>query len=484
MDPLRLIPDDDGEVIILTTDLVVVGRDAGCGIRLGDASVSRQHAEIRLEGDRWLVRDLNSANGIMLDGKRIPHGSLRHGQRLQFGSVGFRLEMNEGGDSDGATLAFASPAPWAAVRESGEPIARPAPTESARVSGQAAPPSHRRAWMVVAASVAVLAIGFGVWLRAQSASRPSPAGSRTTPTVAPAASPSASPVANPVSAVEAVATSTPQPAPSGSPGPTPGSPAAADGPPALAEAAMPSPAPVATVALPRGVIVISTDTQAAILVNGQAEGLLQAGGFRRVEVTPGEHIVTFEVGRQRRDIVVRTNANEQAVARFEMQSLRPATPVPTPTLAPRRSASDERPSRAAAPKPQGKPPLAEATPPVTPAVTPVPAAPAPAAPPVRSSIPPSVADAGLAKGVAATTRADYYRALLLLNDAVRRLEKDPQGGADLVIAHAYLAWTHHGLGRADEAQGSARQAMRLDPGVLAKLGSFPAPVLALFKASR
>jgi hypothetical protein len=54
-----------------------VGRLEECEITLGEACVSRRHAEIRPEGDGWRLVDLGSANGTFLDGVRLePNGSV------------------------------------------------------------------------------------------------------------------------------------------------------------------------------------------------------------------------------------------------------------------------------------------------------------------------------------------------------------------------------------------------------------------------
>jgi tetratricopeptide (TPR) repeat protein len=86
--------------------------------------------------------------------------------------------------------------------------------------------------------------------------------------------------------------------------------------------------------------------------------------------------------------------------------------------------------------------------------------------------------------VAATSRGDFYRAVLLLNDAVGRLQDDPQGKSQLAYANAYLAWAYQGLNRADEARAAADRALRTDPGIAGGLDNFPATALALFKRPR
>lgn len=464
MDPLRLIPDNGGEVLIITTPLVLIGRDPICDIQLSDPSVSRQHAEIRLEDDRWLVRDLNSANGVMLDGKVVQRSPIGHGQRLQFGSVAFRTETDQGDEPDGATVTLSRPVVHARTRPQVEVESRATLVGSGRATK--APQGGTgggagRTFLVSLVGLALLAAGAGLWLRGQGSSTVGDAAPRS-PEVTMTPPEGKTRV---IPSAPATATDT---APAATATPVPATPEATPPP-------QPSPAvEVAPATAPRGVIMISTDARAIVLIDGQREGVLPAGGFRRVEVVPGEHVVSFEVGKERRDLVVRANANEQAVARFEIRSLRSAVPPPTS-----RQRTKAEP-RAPAPTPVPR----SAAVPATPIPLPAPSTPTPTPPPARATVPPPITDAGLAKGATATSRRDFYRALLLLNDAVQRLEKDSQPGTDLVIAHAYLAWTYQGLGRTAEAQNSARRALRLDAGIAARLGSFPAPVLDLFKPGR
>jgi DNA-binding NtrC family response regulator len=47
-----------------------IGRTPSMGL-VADTRLSREHAEIAFDGDRWTVRDLDSRNGTFIDGKRI-----------------------------------------------------------------------------------------------------------------------------------------------------------------------------------------------------------------------------------------------------------------------------------------------------------------------------------------------------------------------------------------------------------------------------
>jgi hypothetical protein len=70
-----------------------IGRLEGCDLRLGHTSVSRVHAELlRADGDRWLLRDLGSTNGTLVNGSRIVGTvAVRPGDLVTFGDAAYRL---------------------------------------------------------------------------------------------------------------------------------------------------------------------------------------------------------------------------------------------------------------------------------------------------------------------------------------------------------------------------------------------------------
>jgi putative nucleotidyltransferase with HDIG domain len=74
--------------------LLRAGRLASLEIVLDDSSVSRRHAEVRLDGDGWYVRDLESTNGTYVNGVRIGTGELllRPRDIVQFGKVALIVE--------------------------------------------------------------------------------------------------------------------------------------------------------------------------------------------------------------------------------------------------------------------------------------------------------------------------------------------------------------------------------------------------------
>jgi hypothetical protein len=72
-------------------EVTIIGRDPErAGLAVLDASVSRQHAELRRTAAGWTLRDLGSTNGTFVDGKRLA-GEVRLGDRqlVNVGDVGF-----------------------------------------------------------------------------------------------------------------------------------------------------------------------------------------------------------------------------------------------------------------------------------------------------------------------------------------------------------------------------------------------------------
>lgn len=75
----------------LSKDEIVIGRLEGCDVIVEDPSLSRRHAEIRREGDEWVLIDLGSTNGTEVNGKRVNRHRLAPGDRLTFGETTFEF---------------------------------------------------------------------------------------------------------------------------------------------------------------------------------------------------------------------------------------------------------------------------------------------------------------------------------------------------------------------------------------------------------
>ena len=81
------------ERISVTRSPVVIGRMSSCDVVLADSNVSRRHAELRREGSRWILEDLGSTNGTLVNGKLAKEHVLGSGDTLDFGTSSLRFEL-------------------------------------------------------------------------------------------------------------------------------------------------------------------------------------------------------------------------------------------------------------------------------------------------------------------------------------------------------------------------------------------------------
>jgi hypothetical protein len=81
--------DRAGEIVELTSETVTFGRRAGNSVVLSDEKVSGQHASLTLEGGQWVLRDHDSTNGTLMDGRRIEEVGLTANDIFQLGRVLF-----------------------------------------------------------------------------------------------------------------------------------------------------------------------------------------------------------------------------------------------------------------------------------------------------------------------------------------------------------------------------------------------------------
>ncbi len=83
-----------GERFSLTESVVTIGRHPDSNLVLADPNVSRNHAEIRPQGDRYAVVDLGSTNGSRVNGVRVTTQVLNDGDELMFGNTRMRFEAS------------------------------------------------------------------------------------------------------------------------------------------------------------------------------------------------------------------------------------------------------------------------------------------------------------------------------------------------------------------------------------------------------
>src|SRR2546430_15378280 len=79
----------DDTVISMNEGPVLIGRQAGATLKIGNASVSRRHAVIERDGDRFIIADLGSRNGTFVNDVPVRRRELQHGDRVRIGESQF-----------------------------------------------------------------------------------------------------------------------------------------------------------------------------------------------------------------------------------------------------------------------------------------------------------------------------------------------------------------------------------------------------------
>lgn len=85
-----LVQQDDGESLcswLLKPGLQTVGREAHCEIMIDDGTISREHAQLIVDGHLIRLIDLESRNGTLVDGTRVQSALVRTSSVLQFGRI-------------------------------------------------------------------------------------------------------------------------------------------------------------------------------------------------------------------------------------------------------------------------------------------------------------------------------------------------------------------------------------------------------------
>lgn len=86
-----LVKDSRGQREILLVGTMTVGRDPRCDISDPDPLLSRRHAEFSVNAAGVQVRDLNSRNGIVVNGKKTPQAQLQAGDVVQISQLAITL---------------------------------------------------------------------------------------------------------------------------------------------------------------------------------------------------------------------------------------------------------------------------------------------------------------------------------------------------------------------------------------------------------
>jgi pSer/pThr/pTyr-binding forkhead associated (FHA) protein len=92
--PARLVmltqPASGAEFVLPSDRNARLGRSDEVDCPINHRSVSREHAEIRPQGERFVIEDLGSANGVTVNGRPVKNADLHSGDIIELGQVVFR----------------------------------------------------------------------------------------------------------------------------------------------------------------------------------------------------------------------------------------------------------------------------------------------------------------------------------------------------------------------------------------------------------
>ncbi len=92
---LRMLKGVPAYGVYFIDERATIGRSEESDIFLVDPSVSRNHAEIVIDGGTVTLRDLGSTNGTFVNGERIETRRMSAGDEVTFGNTQMRLEARE-----------------------------------------------------------------------------------------------------------------------------------------------------------------------------------------------------------------------------------------------------------------------------------------------------------------------------------------------------------------------------------------------------
>src|SRR5258708_731960 len=88
----ELIPVGGGDTIQLVRDVLSMGRRESCDICIRYPNVSGVHAELHFRDGYWRIRDLNSTNGVKVNGLRVTEKLLHPDDEISISKRRFTIQ--------------------------------------------------------------------------------------------------------------------------------------------------------------------------------------------------------------------------------------------------------------------------------------------------------------------------------------------------------------------------------------------------------
>ncbi len=90
----QLVPVGGGDPIPLLKKELLIGRRESCDIRLRFGNVSAHHCQLECDGGYWYVTDLNSRNGVKVNGQKIQRKRLDPSDKVSIAKHQYEIEYD------------------------------------------------------------------------------------------------------------------------------------------------------------------------------------------------------------------------------------------------------------------------------------------------------------------------------------------------------------------------------------------------------
>ncbi|MFC1677554.1 FHA domain-containing protein [Planctomycetota bacterium] len=74
--------------------VTVIGRRSECDLCIPLKAVSRKHCQLNTDGGKLKIRDLNSSNGTMVNGRSVEEAMIQPGDSLKIGPLTFLVKID------------------------------------------------------------------------------------------------------------------------------------------------------------------------------------------------------------------------------------------------------------------------------------------------------------------------------------------------------------------------------------------------------
>lgn len=90
----ELVPIGGGDSIPLVRELLTVGRRESCDVCMRFPNISGLHCQLTFRNGYWYVRDLNSTNGVKVNGTRVQEKVLHSRDEVTIGKRKYTIQYD------------------------------------------------------------------------------------------------------------------------------------------------------------------------------------------------------------------------------------------------------------------------------------------------------------------------------------------------------------------------------------------------------